>query len=240
MDNVTEKQFMYYEDVNELIKWLKENLKRFITEIHLHHCWKPDKNTYNVSDDKNSLIQKIFYYDTKVKGNTDFSYHLLITPDGRIWLNRDINTPPSSIKGRNGTEQFGPISIAILGNFDIGKDKLEGIQKERLVLLLNVLMTMYHITDEKLVFLSDYSPRTSPGNSVYKAELLRLVWGNENSGVAIKDIAGHPYEKHIIEAVEDGVMKPFEDGKFRPNSFITRADLAKFYTEAKNGREFHI
>lgn len=235
MNNVAEKEFVYYEDIDELIKWLKDNLKRFVTEVHLHHCWKPDKSSYLNSNDKNALIQKIFYYDTKVKGNTDFSYHLLITPDGRIWLNRDINSPPSSIKGRNGTEQFGPISVAILGNFDVGKDKLEGVQKERLIVLLDVLMKMYHINDEKLIFLSDSSPRTSPGNTINKCELLRLIWGDEKIDTNIKDIEGHPYEDAIKQAVELGAMGIFSDGRFRPNAVVTRADLAKFFCKIYGG-----
>lgn len=49
----------------------------------------------------------------------------------------------------------------------------------------------------------------------------------------LKDIAGHLYEFEITKLVESGVIKGYPDGTFRPDSNISRADVAVILAGAK-------
>ena len=40
------------------------------------------------------------------------------------------------------------------------------------------------------------------------------------------DVAGTPYEKAVVYLTEKGVIDGFEDGTFRPQQYITRAEFA--------------
>lgn len=215
--------------IDEFISYYKQNIKRFITELHLQHCWKPDKRTYLKAPNKEAIIQNIYTRDNQLKGLDDFSHHLLITPDGHIWTNRDINQAPSSIKGRNGNDKFGPISIAILGNFDKGKELLEGEQLDALLQLLKFLMDYHCIEEDKFIFHREHSPRTSPGSSLSKYELLqrvRLTVDRRFNVEPLSDVVGHVAEAHIRHAVNNKLMEVYPDGKFYPNTVVTRAELA--------------
>jgi hypothetical protein len=218
--------------IDEFTKWYLGNKPtRFITEVHLHHNWKPDKNSYAMAEDKEKVIANVYRMDKDVRGLSDFGQNILITPDGLVWVLRDLNEPPSSIKGRNGNDKFGPMSVVILGNFDNGKEALVGEQEESLLGVLKLLFDIHQISDEKFIFHNEHSPRTSPGSSLNKYELLekvRLTVG-VNPYLPYRDCLDHPNAEYIKYAVENGYFTLYGDGSFHPNALVTRAELARFY-----------
>jgi len=217
----------------EFAKWYKDNKpKRFITEVHLHHNWKPDKHAYALAENKEKVIADVYRRDKDVRGLNDFGQNLLLTPDGMVWVLRDLNEPPSSIKGRNGNDKFGPMSVIILGNFDKGKEVLEGEQEVTLIDTLKLLFDVHNVGDDKFIFHSEHSPRTSPGSSLNKNEILDKVKRTGSSVldyVEFRDCEGHRYESAINQAVNDGVLGLSTDGSFYPNSLVTRGELAFLY-----------
>jgi hypothetical protein len=49
----------------------------------------------------------------------------------------------------------------------------------------------------------------------------------------LKDITGHWAEKYIREALQNGIVKGYEDGMFKPNQFVTRAEFIVMLMKAK-------
>lgn len=208
----------------------------------MQHCWKPDKSIYLATEDKDKVMDTLYHQDKKLRGLDDFAQHLLVSPDGLIWLNRDINKPPYSIKGRNGNDKFGPMVVAILGNFDKDKEKIEQEQLSATTNLLKFLFDFHVIPEEKFIFHSEHSPRTSPGSSLNKNQLLLMV--RECQGYGTKqplcDIEEHPYNSYIKEAVKDGFINIYPDGMFHPNAPITRGELASFYSLLKKNVRIRV
>ena len=45
------------------------------------------------------------------------------------------------------------------------------------------------------------------------------------------DVAGTPYEKAVVYLTEKGVIDGFEDGTFRPQGIVTRAQACKMIVQ---------
>lgn len=171
----TLRRFKQY-TVKEYIGYLrKATIIRNINQIHLHHTWKPTKENYNQSSDKERVIYGMWSYHTEKLGWDDIGQHISLAPDGTIWDGRDINKTAASIKGHN----TGAFAIEMIGDFDIGHEKLEGKQLEALIKLLAGLFDLFK--GSKLVFHREHSSKTCPGTSVDKEELIRLVEDKKKS-----------------------------------------------------------
>lgn len=101
-------------------RWLRN-----VTQLHVHHTWKPDHRDYNGTNGI-TLQTNMRNYHVNTKGWKDIAQHLTLLPDGQWVTGRDFNTDPASITGWN----EGAFSIEMLGNFDIGCNKFEGGQAE--------------------------------------------------------------------------------------------------------------
>ncbi|WP_168198320.1 glucosaminidase domain-containing protein [Crassaminicella thermophila] len=149
--------------VESYLQYLKKlNITRRITEIHLHHTWKPTKRTYILASDKEKVIYGMWRYHTKTLKWRDIGQHVTVSPDGLIWDGRDINIIPASILGHNNYA----FAIEMIGNFDKGEEKLEGIQLCAVKKLIEGLFEIFH-TDQ-LIFHREYSHKTCPGSSLTK------------------------------------------------------------------------
>ena len=176
----TLRRFKQY-TVEEYIDYLKKAaITRDINQIHLHHTWKPTKENYNQSSDKEKVIYGMWSYHTGELGWSDIGQHISLAPDGTIWDGRDINKTPASIKDHN----TGAFAIEMIGDFDIGREKLEGEQLESLIKLLVGLFEIFN--GSKLVFHKEHSSKTCPGTSVDKEELIRMVEDKKKSSSTSK------------------------------------------------------
>ncbi len=182
----------------EQIKQFLEQFKftRQIKEIHIHHTWKPTKKDY-VGE---KTIWAIWNYHVNTLGWRDIGQNFTVSPDGLIWLSRDLNDDPASIKGRN----RGAIAIEMIGNFDKGYDVLEGKQREAVVQLVRALLDVTGKTTRDIVFHREYAPKTCPGTSIDKKEFIGWVeaWQRVEKGKAkvktvVADVA--PFTVNIPE-----------------------------------------
>jgi hypothetical protein len=55
---------------------------------------------------------------------------------------------------------------------------------------------------------------------------------------AMRDIAGHKYEDAIWYVYNNGIVQGYEDGSYKPDQNINRAELLKIVVESKYGNEF--
>ncbi len=110
----------------ELIAYIKSfQWKRKITQVHIHHTWKPSHSDYNGKNgiDLQNAMRNYHVNTNKWK---DVGQHLTLLPDGKWVTGRDFNLDPASIEGWNA----GAFSIEMLGNFDVGGDKFQGAQAD--------------------------------------------------------------------------------------------------------------
>jgi hypothetical protein len=143
--------------------WLDEfPFERRINAIHLHHTWRPNHAGFNGHD---SLVA-MWKYQTQVKGWTDIAQHLTVAPDGVIWLGRNWNQPPASAAGHNGTRTAGPFMIELVGDFDLGRDSLDGEQRRVALQVIVLVQKRFSLAAESLAFHNQMSARSCPGTSL--------------------------------------------------------------------------
>ncbi len=196
--------------VNQYLELLKNmKIDREIKEIHLHHTWRPDKKGYEKASNKESVIYSIYKFHTESNGWDDIGQHISLAPSGTVWDGRDINMDPASIKGRNKNA----LAIEMIGNFDDGYDKLEGVQLESLVKLLKGLFNIFK--GVKLIFHREHSKKTCPGTSIKKEELLDMV-NEKQYPKELSEWAKDAYEWVVREKISDGSD---------PKGSVTREEL---------------
>jgi hypothetical protein len=69
----------------------------------------------------------------------------------------------------------------MIGNFDVGAEKLEGAQLATAVKLTSLILTLWNLPDDQIKFHREMNPaKTCPGSSVNKAPFVELVrdWRN--------------------------------------------------------------
>lgn len=150
---------------------------RVLREVHLHHTWRPRQADFR----GRSTVEAMRRVHMEDNGWSDIAQHITIDPVGRLWTGRSWNAPPASSAGRNGSFASGPFMFEMVGNFDVGRDPFDGVQKAAAIeAVASVLVATkagpapIAIADVK--FHRDLgSPKSCPGTSIDKAELLTSI-----------------------------------------------------------------
>lgn len=71
------------------------------------------------------------------------------------------------------------------------------------------------------------------GYGTCRFEIFKEIWGIVPMAEKFTDISGHWAESAIKQAADDGILKGYEDGSFRPDQPLTRAELAAIYQRMK-------
>lgn len=148
------------------------NWKRKITAPHFHHTWQPNHAQWQGL----KSVRGMYDYHVKTNGWSDIAQHVTIAPDGIIWLGRDWNRSPASSNGFNGSGVKGPFMFETVGNFDKGKDKLEGEQLKSVLHVIATIQEHHKLQTESLKFHRQLnSPKTCPGSAVSYDDILDQV-----------------------------------------------------------------
>ncbi|MGO4546988.1 peptidoglycan recognition family protein [Paenibacillus sp. 2TAB23] len=158
-------------------------LKPFITkvkfsQIHVHGTWKPTIADYRRASDKMKIIQAMWRFHAVTQNWGDIAQHATIDPDGYIWEGRSLLEAPASAVGYNDSDndRIHPFMFEMIGNFDIGAEKLEGAQLATAVKLTSHIAKEWKLPDSQIKFHREMNPaKTCPGSSVNKASFLELV-----------------------------------------------------------------
>jgi Caspase domain/N-acetylmuramoyl-L-alanine amidase len=146
-------------------------LTRIIDSVHMHHTWAPNRAQYKGEDTINAI-----YKAHLARGLRDIAEHITIAPDGTIWSGRDLNLPPASAVHFNGTDQSGPFMFGTVGDFDLGHDPFDGVQKDTVYRILVGLLKRFNLPPEQIKFHNQMtSLKTCPGTSIDRANLIREV-----------------------------------------------------------------
>lgn len=151
------------------VEQLLERLSKYNhKELHIHHTWKPNHAAFT-GDNGLQLQQNMRNYHVNSLGWSDIGQHVTLLPDGRFVTGRDFGKTPASIKGYN----TGSFACEMLGNFDIGHDKLEGPQKESILKLAK----WFDYRGKYIRFHRENSIKTCPGSSIDKQQFMEEVRG---------------------------------------------------------------
>jgi hypothetical protein len=169
----------------EFLNWLKDiKITSKITKVHVHHTHRPDHEFFNKK--KNHLeMQDYMRKDHMKKKWRDIAQHITIFPDGKVVTGRSINEPPVSAKGGqngnsyNGNNREHPFMIEMVGNFDSGRDKLQGEQLKSVIAVTRYFYTKgAEVVFHRECLFNGKPPKSCPGTGIEKKWFVDLV---ENS-----------------------------------------------------------
>lgn len=121
---------------------------RRVDAVHMHHTWRPTHADYRGE----ATIEAMWRYHTQEKGWRDIAQHITIAPDGAIWTGRNWNLPPASAVGFNGNDAAGPFMFETIGDFDKGRDRLEGAQLETVIDVIARVQDRFSLGPDSLRF----------------------------------------------------------------------------------------
>jgi hypothetical protein len=209
--------------IEEYIKYLDDyNFTRKITEVHMHHTWKPTKASFSGE----RTIEGMWRYHTGTNKWDDIAQHISIDPEGYIWSGRDLNKAPISSKGYNGTNQAGPFMFEMIGDFDTGREKLEGKQLDTVIQTIRYLNKRFNAP---LKFHNEMSTKTCPGNGVNKEEILKMVTQKEEPKSQTEPKDRSLVNKYYIAGYDWAVREGITDGSAPKEPLTTERFLQLLY-----------
>lgn len=191
------------------------------TELHVHHTYIPSHKDFNGSNyQERQDAMRRFHVNTN--GWDDIAQHVTLFPDGKFLTGRDFHKQPISIKGYNGSNGKYPFAVEMLGNFDVGHDKLEGKQLDSILHLAKY----FHDKGRYIRFHRENAPKTCPGTGIDKDVFMKQV---EQYGV--KPVKQATEIESAIKTVKElGIMNGYPNGHFGGDKPITRAEIALVVT----------
>lgn len=151
-------------DANGVISLLKGKSYKW---AQVHHTYKPNHGDFT-GGNYQSLQDGMRNYHVNTRGWQDIGQHLTLYPDGMFLTGRNFNIAPAGIAGYN----TGAFMIEIIGDFDKGKDKLEGKQ---LNAGLKVYQYLVNHCGATIMFHNEKASKTCPGTGVDKAKFVKAV-----------------------------------------------------------------
>lgn len=147
-----------------------EQLARLLPDVHVdrvivylldHHTWRPTVHDYHQVGGA-ATVRGVTRYHVQVRGWSDNGYHIMIGPDGRIWLCRPMRRSGAHCVGRN----HDSIGVSLIGNYDRGHDQFWGSQgAETLFRVLALLCRRFDLPVSRVRPHSAYAAKTCPGTS---------------------------------------------------------------------------
>jgi hypothetical protein len=201
---------------------------RGIESVHLHHTWLPDRTGYRGL----ASIEAIYQFHTATNGWSDIAQHITISPDGTIWTGRNWNDPPASVKGFNGNSERGPLMVEMIGDFDKGKDPLDGVQRDAAIAVIALIQERFQLPAESLRFHNQMtSVKTCPGNGIDYEVILEAVREKRSS------LAAQPAGRGLPSGSSRPTLFHFTTGGIRDEDLLAetscdrmRRDEQSFYT----------
>lgn len=216
----------------QLIETIKSyKFVRAISQLHIHHTWRPNHKNYDGTDDSAYALQRSMRtHHIKKNGWSDIAQHLTLLPDGRWITGREFNQDPASIKGWN----KGAFAIEMLGDFDTGQDKLNGKQLESIIEFSAFFIPYFvrTLSDIKFHREGPNVTKTCPGSGIDKkwfiGEIKKYLIASEVAKMIYRDEKNiAPWAKNAVKTVSDlGIMKGDGHGDFMPVTPITRQEVA--------------
>ncbi len=155
---VTMEQFRAHVDAREV--------RRRIDEVVVHHTWKPAAADYRGI----STVRGVRRYHTGVRGWSDNGYHVMVGPDGAIFLCRPIERSGAHVAGRNAHT----IGVSFVANFDRDEpEEYDGLASGHRVVA--ALLERFDLSTRDIRFHRQFAHKTCPGLKLSLAQFRRDV-----------------------------------------------------------------
>jgi peptidoglycan hydrolase-like protein with peptidoglycan-binding domain len=212
---------------DQLIKRLKGRKYKY---TQIHHTWNPNHSDFN-GKNHIELQQGMKNYHVNTRGWDDIGQHVTLMPDGLFVTGRAFNKTPAGISGYN----TGAFMTEMLGDFDKGKDKLQGAQLDAVLKVQHFLITE---CGAQIMFHREHASKTCPGTGIDQGEFIKQVV-NYNQSVKAAELPKQPttqsppvtnsvvpYPGHLIKRGSKGknvervqrAVGVTADGIFGPNT----------------------
>jgi hypothetical protein len=153
-------------------------------------------------------------------------------PDGTFVTGRPFDKTPAGISGYN----TGAFMVEMLGDFDAGKDKLEGAQLDAMLKLQRFLTTE---CGAEIMFHREHAPKTCPGTGIDKMAFLKQV-RNYGTQIIAQPVGFKPEGK----APAPSVLKIGDNGadvkKLQEYLLKVGEKLPKFGADGDYGQETFV
>ncbi|QYR20553.1 peptidoglycan recognition protein family protein [Paenibacillus sp. sptzw28] len=160
------------------------------SQVHVHATWKPTIADYRTATDKERIIQIMWRFHVMEMGWSDIAQHATVDPDGYIWTGRSLLQPPASSTGFNDADNDGvhPFMFEMIGNFDIGGEKLEAPQLDTAARLTRAILDLWNLLPSDIRFHREMQPgKSCPGSTIGKSWFVNLVESKEAIKVKPED-----------------------------------------------------
>lgn len=221
--------------IDELIEVLD---KYKFKQLHIHHTWRPDHSNFK-GNNHQAMQESMKKYHVKTNKWSDIGQHLSLFPDG-VWLaGRPFDIVPASIKGWN----TGALAVEMIGDFDMGKDKLEARQLNEILQLISYFIDKYGKSSIKFHREGPGVTKTCPGTSLDKSIMIKQAkkLGDNNMVTEERireimreelkrvDLPVSDWAKDIWKLAKD---KGVTDGT-RPRGYATREEVISLIEKSK-------
>ncbi len=127
---------------------------RRIDEVVVHHTWRPSASEYRGIE----TVRGVRRYHMGVRGWSDNGYHIMIGPDGRVFLCRPLHRAGAHTAGRNAHT----IGLALIANFDCDDpETYGGLPAAHQVVA--ALLKRFDLRPRAIRFHREFAPKTCPG-----------------------------------------------------------------------------
>lgn len=130
---------------------------RRVEEVIVHHTWAPTAAQYQGLP----TIQGVRRYHMNVRGWSDNGYHVMIGPNGDIWLCRPLEREGAHCLGHNARS----VGVAYVANFDTEDPRRYGglVTGQRVVA---ALLRRFGLGVEQVHFLRQFADKSCPGTKL--------------------------------------------------------------------------
>ena len=207
-------------------------IPRRIDEVIVHHTWSPTAAQYRGIE----TVRNVRRYHMEERGWSDNGYHVMIGPDGKIFMCRPLSRAGAHTEGHNAHS----VGVAFIANFDEEEPEEYGGMDTGLRVVAE-LLERFHLESRDIHFHREFAPKTCPGTKLQigefrtavervrvrrtgPARLVVLLPGYENTAVpimvdgqhyvSVRDVA-RLFDLELVDhRAKDGklYLKPREEG----------------------------
>jgi hypothetical protein len=189
------------------------------TQLHIHHTWRPRKRDFTGANHE-ALQTGMENYHRNANGWDDIAQHVTLFPDGTFLTGRPFGKTPISIKGWN----TGAFAVEMIGDFDIGQEKLDGEQRKAIVELARYFRNRFGESSIRFHREGPNVTKSCPGSGISKADFLEEV---RTLGKIFKDVPDDRWSAPYIEKAKKlDIIRGDGSGNFNPTAPLTREEAA--------------
>jgi len=149
-------------------------VSRGIDEVVVHHTWRPTAADYRGIE----TVRGVRRYHTDVREWSDNGYHVMIGPDGAIFLCRPMERSGAHVAGRTAHT----IGVSFIANFDQDEPTEYGGMQAGMQAIA-AIMDRFELDDRDLRFHREFAPKTCPGLKLglasFRGEVTRYRRGED-------------------------------------------------------------